>query len=55
METNTAKVRARVAKLERQVLMKICQEIDTPRSLAVYLQMKYADFSSYLGLSLIHI
>lgn len=52
METNTAKVRARVAKLERQVLMKICQEIDSPRSLAVYLQMKYADFSSYLGLTI---
>lgn len=52
METPSAKMRARVAKTERQIAMKICQQIDTPRSLAVYLLMKHNEFQQYLSLEI---
>lgn len=52
METQTVKLRAHVAKTERQICMKICQQINTPRSLTVWLLLEHNQFEDYLALDI---
>lgn len=52
MVSQSAKMRSRIAKTELQILKKVCREIDTPRSLAVFLLATHHEYKQLLTLDI---
>lgn len=50
--SQSVKMRSRIAKIELQILKKTCQQIDTPRSLTVFLLAHYGEIRQLLDLDI---